>query len=98
MPIRCNVEGAGSKRVRVVTEAFAVADDEMVLDPTSRALVIPLHSDVIDPRDGRALDLAPVLTNGEPFEGELCDCELKFLRGLPGFTFSRDLRFTVTEV
>lgn len=96
--LRCNVEGATTQRVRVHMEQFGVVDDEMALDPTSRRIKLGIHADVVNQADGRVLEVSPEIDNEADFEGELCSCELKFLRGLPGFTFSRDLRFTVAEI
>lgn len=96
--LRCNVEGATTKRVRVHMDQFGLVDDEMALDPSPRRVKLGIHADVVNQADGRVLEVSPEIENGSDFEGELCACEVKFLNGLPGFTFSRDLRFTVTEI
>ena len=44
------------------------------------------------------LDQAPTVGTEEPFEGELCPCEVAWLGGVPGFDYRRDYEFTVERL
>jgi hypothetical protein len=90
---RCD-QSVGAYRVRMTTVRYD--DDEGAMvdgENVGFKLEIPAHAFDMETRDG-----SPVLVQNEPWEGELCVHELRWLRGMPGVHFNHGWRFEVTPL
>ncbi len=69
-------------------------DDEGNLIPFGHMkLTMPQHGFDAEVRDG-----SPILDTEDPFEGELCDHELRWLKGYPGYEYNYHWRFEITPL
>ena len=71
-------------------------------EPEEFKVQIPGHNPVwvdADTATARVVDQGPVVSNFTPFEGEICEHELDYLKtGVPGTTYPKNWEFKVEKL